>query len=337
VARRLYFRLSTDWADSDWLYELSDSGKLAWVMLLGEAKLSCPQGRITARQPRSLARRWQISPGGVAEMLDAALEDGALVADGDDLVVANWAVYQPTTSTDRVRKWRESFASNEPGETVGQQGETVSPGSNGADQPSEPAESAPSGHPLLIQEGGSATFEPNETVAKRPETHETTREKRTEQNNLPIDSSQGERGPGERGLIPLPASYDPERWTESPSSPFRRAAWVLLATSQRLGVTSPSISEVRRHLAKSSKLQALITHYEAQAERAGMERPEHRACEATTDLGCFAFSNPYRPDDWNGVWAQRMALEREMRTTIEKSAAPVGLMEQARASARGTA
>ncbi len=102
-----YMKLNLGWADSDWVSEMSDGGKLAWVFLIGYCKSLGIGGRVKAISVTSFARRHFISESSAKEGLTKALEHGAITAEDDLWVFPTWRKHQgDETGTERQRRYR---------------------------------------------------------------------------------------------------------------------------------------------------------------------------------------------------------------------------------------
>lgn len=106
---RRWIRLDVEWEESAWLDALSGQAAGCWPRLLCWVKLRGKRGRCRAPDPSVLARRWRVPRQAVDELVRAAIQDGALEADGDEIVVVNWAEYQEPdpTAAERKRRQRE--------------------------------------------------------------------------------------------------------------------------------------------------------------------------------------------------------------------------------------
>ncbi len=107
AAPRRWIRLDMDWDDSEWLLELDGYSASLWPRVLCWIKKSGIKGRCRAPSLKVLAARWKVSQTTVAKLVDAAVEDGALVIQKDEWVVANWDRYQEPDPTANVRKARQ--------------------------------------------------------------------------------------------------------------------------------------------------------------------------------------------------------------------------------------
>ena len=92
---RRWIRLDCDWEESAWLDALTGQAAGCWPRLLCWVKLRGKGGRCKAPDPSVLARRWRVNRQSVDELIQAALEDEAIVIEGDELQVTNWRRYDP--------------------------------------------------------------------------------------------------------------------------------------------------------------------------------------------------------------------------------------------------
>ncbi len=107
---RRFVRLFVGWDESEWLYAISGHACNCWPRLLCWVKRNGVAGRCKSAAPAVLAGRWKVDFADVVELLGAALEHGAVIAEGGDWIVPNWSVYQEADSTaaERQRKFRAS-------------------------------------------------------------------------------------------------------------------------------------------------------------------------------------------------------------------------------------
>ena len=104
-----WIRLEVAWDDSDWVSDLEPAAQLAWIKLLCWTKAKGVDGSVKVMAPRNAAKKWDVPPQAVSQMLEAAKDDGAIVEAEGRWYVANWRAYQPAdaTATERKRKQRE--------------------------------------------------------------------------------------------------------------------------------------------------------------------------------------------------------------------------------------
>ena len=77
------------------------------------------RGQCKAPSLRVLASKWRVAVTEVEELIDAAVDDGALeVTEDDEWIVTGWDKYQGDDSKERTRKWREKKAEQEAVEAV---------------------------------------------------------------------------------------------------------------------------------------------------------------------------------------------------------------------------
>lgn len=103
-----WIRLDTTWSQSEWLVELPPASRLAWVELLCFVKSYGVAGSVKKPTPAYLARIWGLSKSSIEVMFAAAFHDGALVQDGQDLIVTGWSVRQSDPkAAERMKAYRE--------------------------------------------------------------------------------------------------------------------------------------------------------------------------------------------------------------------------------------
>lgn len=96
--------------DETWLFPLSNSSQLAWVKLLCTAKRDGVRGVLKYVSPAVASRKWNIPENDVEAMYAAAVADGAIVIENDQIQICNWLKYQPLdkTAAQRQKKFKES-------------------------------------------------------------------------------------------------------------------------------------------------------------------------------------------------------------------------------------
>ena len=106
MAQRRWIRLDVGWEDSEWLDALDGAAAGCWPRLLCWVKREGVGGRCKRPSPGVLARRWRVTRDIVTCLEDAAIEDEALVIEGDEWIVTNWDEYQnvDATATERQRQ-----------------------------------------------------------------------------------------------------------------------------------------------------------------------------------------------------------------------------------------
>lgn len=115
TAPRRWFRVDVTWSSSAWLVVLRPGARLGWIELLGYVKSHGVGGRVKALPPEAAAKRWGIPVRDVQQMLEAAVQNGALrVTDDGDWVITGWQKYQETdnTAAERMKRHRERKAGN---------------------------------------------------------------------------------------------------------------------------------------------------------------------------------------------------------------------------------
>src|SRR5690606_8326472 len=83
MANRRWIRLDVDWEDSEWIDGLDGEAAGCWPRLLCWVKKSGVKGRCRKPAVGVLARRWRVSEEAIIRLLGAAIQDGALIVDGD--------------------------------------------------------------------------------------------------------------------------------------------------------------------------------------------------------------------------------------------------------------
>ena len=89
-----WIRLDAEWDESGWIDALDGQAAGCWPRLLCWVKLRGKKGQCKIPDRGTLARRWRVTRQAVVELMDAALQNGALRIDGEFLVVVNWDKYQ---------------------------------------------------------------------------------------------------------------------------------------------------------------------------------------------------------------------------------------------------
>lgn len=107
-----WIRLNVDWEESPWLDKLPGQAAGCWPRLLCWVKLRGKAGRCKAPDPSVLARRWRVSRQSVDELMQAAVQDGALEIEDGEIAVINWDDYQNTDpkAAERMRRYRRRQA-----------------------------------------------------------------------------------------------------------------------------------------------------------------------------------------------------------------------------------
>ncbi len=106
-----YIKLSLTWDQSPWLEVLSDGAQLAWLNLLCYAKETGRAGVAKSMTVKRASCRWGRTEEAVAEMLGAAITNGALSKDEGGLwIITKWQQYQgDDTNAVRQQKYREKI------------------------------------------------------------------------------------------------------------------------------------------------------------------------------------------------------------------------------------
>jgi hypothetical protein len=110
---------------------------------------------------------------------------------------------------------------------------------------------------------------------------------------------------------------DPHGLLASPKNDaWAIASLTLLAVAAKLDADPPTAEEVKRFLAKSSPLQALVRHYSATTDGP----PDFReGCRKASLLAAWSMQADYQPNDWARIASQRAALEAKMRDDKRKT------------------
>jgi len=105
-----WLRLNVDWDDSPWLFTLSEGSQLAWIKFLCYVKSLGTSGRVRALEPLIASRKWGMGEESVSKMLQAGVNDGAIIVENGYWVVVNWSKYQgrDETNAERQKRYRES-------------------------------------------------------------------------------------------------------------------------------------------------------------------------------------------------------------------------------------
>jgi hypothetical protein len=114
-----WIRLNIDWDDSPWVFVLAAGSQLAWIKLLCHYRREIRGGGCKALAPFVAAKKWGVGEEDVEKMLRAAVEHGALEAEGGVWTITGWDDYQ---NPETVRKANQRGAC--PG-TVPDNGGTV--------------------------------------------------------------------------------------------------------------------------------------------------------------------------------------------------------------------
>lgn len=103
-----WLRLDVSWDDSPWLFVLSAASQLAWIKLLCHVKRDGSQGRCKALAHVVAAKRWGVGEEDVQKLLQAAVNDGALVIEDGAWTLSNWDKYQEQDhgAAERMRRMR---------------------------------------------------------------------------------------------------------------------------------------------------------------------------------------------------------------------------------------
>lgn len=107
-----WVRLSVDWSSSDWLAELPFDVRSCWPLLLCYVKTNGVGGECSVRKPATLARLWDAPERAVSALIDAAIEEGAVIVTDETLHVVKWADYQDDVAS-RVRRHRDHKRENQ--------------------------------------------------------------------------------------------------------------------------------------------------------------------------------------------------------------------------------
>lgn len=102
-----WVRLNIDFDDSPWVFTMSAEGQLAWIKLLCHVKRDGRGGKVRALEPLVAHRKWGVGEEHIVKMLQAAVNDGALVIEDGKWCLSNWSKYQETDSTAAERKRRQ--------------------------------------------------------------------------------------------------------------------------------------------------------------------------------------------------------------------------------------
>jgi hypothetical protein len=105
-----WLRLNLEWQLSGWLDALDGHAANCWPPLLCWIKLHGRDGRCRRPPLPLLARSWKVDVADIERLETAALQDGALVLEGADWVLANWAKYNPPDPSIERRRRRKQLA-----------------------------------------------------------------------------------------------------------------------------------------------------------------------------------------------------------------------------------
>ena len=109
-ARQRWIRVNTGWDDTEWIAGLSSEARLSWIMLLCHVKRDGIGGACKVLAFSVAARKWGVKATAVAEMIEAGRVDGAIYEADGEWSIAAWDKYQPDSSAERVRRYRERKA-----------------------------------------------------------------------------------------------------------------------------------------------------------------------------------------------------------------------------------
>lgn len=149
---RRWIRLDAEWEESEWIDRLTGQAAGCWPRLLSWVKLRGKRGRCRAPSSSVLARRWKVPTQAVDELLEAAIEDGAVRLDGGDLVITNWATYNPDDPTAAARKRKQRAREQEghdvtEGHDMSRRDTVTRPPTGTVDVGTAPGAIAPEGEP----------------------------------------------------------------------------------------------------------------------------------------------------------------------------------------------
>lgn len=102
-----WIRLDTTWSKSQWVAELSSSARLAWIELLCYMKAHGNAGSVKSLCATVAAREWGVTVEEFAQMMEAAIKDGAVVVDGGDWILTGWHRQTDTTNAKRQAAYRD--------------------------------------------------------------------------------------------------------------------------------------------------------------------------------------------------------------------------------------
>lgn len=103
-----WLRLDLAWDDSPWLFVLSPGSQLGWIKLLCHVKRDGAGGKCKALADTVAAKKWGIGAEDVQKLLQAGVNDGAIIVSDGEWTIVNWAKFQEsdTTAADRMRRYR---------------------------------------------------------------------------------------------------------------------------------------------------------------------------------------------------------------------------------------
>jgi len=102
-----WFKLDCGWWLSEWIVPLSEGAQLSWTRLIEYTKEKGSRGTVKAISPLVASRIWMVSQDSAAEMISAAISEGALTVDDGDWTLVNWDQYQSDpTAAERQAKSR---------------------------------------------------------------------------------------------------------------------------------------------------------------------------------------------------------------------------------------
>lgn len=105
-----WLRLNIDWDDSPWVFTLSPECQLVWIKLLCHVKRDGAGGKVKALAPLVAARKWGVGEESVVKMIQAGINEGAIVFDGKTWRISSWDKYQGSdpTNAERQRRYRKN-------------------------------------------------------------------------------------------------------------------------------------------------------------------------------------------------------------------------------------
>jgi len=101
-----WIRVDVSIVETDWVDLLPGASRWCWIELLLHVKRSGVRGRVRAINTNVFARRANVAPEDVEEMLSAAHADGAIETVDGDWLIAKWDEYQ-TPDAVRQRRHRD--------------------------------------------------------------------------------------------------------------------------------------------------------------------------------------------------------------------------------------
>lgn len=102
-----WFKLDCGWWLSEWIVPLSEGAQLSWTRLIEYTKEKGSRGTVKAISPLVASRIWMVSQDSAAEMISAAINEGALTVDDGGWTLVNWDKYQSDpTAAERQAKSR---------------------------------------------------------------------------------------------------------------------------------------------------------------------------------------------------------------------------------------